>query len=69
MKKERLTVAQALERFPLNGSRFAELAGVNPALLRYYKTNENPQISKDRKAQIEKALHDLGAQLQAVEII
>lgn len=51
----------------LKQSKIAELAGVNPGLLRQYASGvKNPSAEQARK--IEKAIHDLARELQSVSL-
>jgi len=61
-------VAKALKRFPqINISAFAAQIGINKSLLaKYIYGIKKP--SRHREKQIEKALHDLGRELIAVEL-
>ena len=51
----------------LKQSKIAELAGVNPALLRQYASGvKNPSAEQAKK--IEKAVHELARELQSVSL-
>jgi hypothetical protein len=51
----------------LNQTKIAELAGINPALLRQYASGvKHP--SKEQALKIEKAIHNLSRELQAVSV-
>ena len=51
----------------LKQSKIAELAGVNPALLRQYASGvKNPSAAQAKK--IEKAVHELAKELQSVSL-
>lgn len=51
----------------INVSKFAEYAGINPSLLRQYKTR-NTYISEVQAKKIELALHELGQKLTAISL-
>ena len=51
----------------LKQSKIAELAGVNPALLRQYASGIK-YPSSDQTRKIEKAVHDLAKELQSVSL-
>lgn len=51
----------------INVSKFAEYAGINPSLLRQYKTR-NTYISESQAKKIELALHELGQRLSAISL-
>lgn len=51
----------------INVSKFAEYAGINPSLLRQYKTR-NTYISEVQAKKIELALHELGQKLSAISL-
>lgn len=51
----------------INVSKFAERAGINPSLLRQYKTR-NTYISEAQARKIETALHNIGAELTAISL-
>lgn len=51
----------------LNQSKIAELAGINPGLIRQYSSGHK-QPSKEQVAKIEKAIHELAGQLKSVQL-
>ena len=56
------------ERFNfLNQSKIAELAGINPGLIRQYSSGHK-QPSKEQVGKIETAIHELAAKLKAVQL-
>ena len=53
----------------INISKFAERAGINPSLLRQYKSGSTSYISEVQMKKIENALHKVGSELSAVQFI
>ena len=51
----------------LNQSKIAELAGINPGLIRQYSSGHK-QPSIDQVGKIENAIHKLGIQLKSVQL-
>jgi transcriptional regulator with XRE-family HTH domain len=51
----------------LNQSKIAEVAGINPGLIRQYSSGHK-QPSKDQVTKIEKAIHELAFKLKAVQL-
>jgi predicted RNase H-like HicB family nuclease len=51
----------------INVSKFAKRVGINPSLMRQYKTGK-AYISEAQIAKIESALHQLGADLAAIKL-
>ena len=51
----------------INVSRFAKKAGINPSLLRQYRTGKT-YISENQISKIENALHSLGSELAAIKL-
>lgn len=51
----------------INVSKFARIAGINPSLMRQYKSG-NTYISEHQALKIENALHQLGNELVAVKL-
>lgn len=51
----------------INMSKFAELAGINPSLMRQYKGGQ--YISEKQMTKIEKTLHEIGYQLSSLSLI
>ena len=63
------TIGQLFEAFPMLKARgLAQYIDINATLLQNYRTDSAP-ASDTRKAQIEKAVHALGEELQRVHII
>lgn len=53
----------------INVSKFAERAGINPSLLRQYKSGSTNYISETQMKKIETALHKVGSELSGVKFI
>lgn len=53
----------------INVSKFAERAGINPSLLRQYKSGSTNYISETQMKKIETALHKVGYELSGVQFI
>ena len=53
----------------INVSKFAERAGINPSLLRQYKSGSTSYISESQMKKIERALHKIGDELSGVQFI
>jgi predicted RNase H-like HicB family nuclease len=51
----------------INVSKFAKKAGINPSLMRQYKTGKT-YISENQILKIEKTLHQLGGELGAIRL-
>ena len=51
----------------LNQSKIAELAGINPGLIRQYSSGHK-QPSREQVGQIENAIRELGAKLKSVQL-
>jgi predicted RNase H-like HicB family nuclease len=51
----------------INVSKFAERAGINPSLLRQYKSGSTKYISETQMKKIESALHEVGNELSNVQ--
>lgn len=51
----------------INVSKFAQIAGISPSLMRQYKSG-NTYISEKQAAKIESSLHDLGKKLMQVSL-
>jgi predicted RNase H-like HicB family nuclease len=53
----------------INISRFAIYAGINPSLLRQYKSGTTNYISEAQMKKIETALHKVGSELSDVQLV
>ena len=51
----------------INVSKFAQKAGINPSLMRQYRTRQT-YISENQKYKIESTLHSLGNELAAIKL-
>jgi predicted RNase H-like HicB family nuclease len=51
----------------INVSKFAQKAGINPSLMRQYRTGKT-YISENQAKRIENALHQLGNELAAIRL-
>lgn len=52
----------------INVTKFARWAGINPGLMRQYKSCATTYISEMQMQKIEKALHDIGHELSALSL-
>lgn len=53
----------------INVSKFADWAGISPSLLRQYKSNKPPYISKNQIKKIENAFHQAAKNFAAIRLI
>jgi len=64
-----LNLSDLFEKFNMiNKSKFAEMININSSLLRQYSSNKEVYVSEQRAKEIEKGLHSLGEQLQAIRL-
>lgn len=64
-----LNLSDLFEKFNMiNKSKFAEMININSSLLRQYSSNKEVYVSEQRAKEIERGLHSLGEQLQAIRL-
>jgi len=51
----------------INVSKFAKKTGINPSLMRQYKTRKTP-ISRHQKAKIQSTFHNLGKEFATIKL-
>ncbi len=64
-----LNLTELFEKFKIiNKTKFAERLNINSSLLRQYASKGHIYVSLERAKEIEKGLHSLGEELQAVRL-
>lgn len=58
-------IASLFEYYPINASKFAQLAGINPAVMRKYK--KGALVTEKQMPKIQKAINQLGSQLATLQ--
>jgi HTH-type transcriptional regulator/antitoxin HigA len=68
MERERISFKELFETCPfLNVTAFAEWIGINPSLMRQYKRGQ--YISEKQVSKIQTAIHKIGKELLAVQLV